>query len=229
MKAYAIIAISGDLAYMGNVLIDGSIIWLAGTLIGITTHSVKILYGRGAPPRLDADDFKINLQSIYRTIGSTILYACGLLTLSYWKELCAVLAQFNGPYVLEKLKRSILFWRYPLDAGWFMFFIAGTLYAIDSANIFGLRAEMSWAQVVLGVFIACGALVAFLTDRNDLAGRIFAISTISNFVAAIVDANIALLIAGFFFLYYNYLIGKVDSKHQSDFTTSEQMARAKSV
>ena len=88
---------------------------------------------------------------------------------------------------------------------------------IDAANIYELRVEGSLLQILIGVQICVASFVAFVTDRNDLAGSMFATVTIWTLLTSVVELNWPFFLSGLVFLYGNYLLGKTDSRYQSDY------------
>ncbi len=221
MKMYAFIFISADLLFATNVFVDASFLWVVGACFGLVTHFNKMMFGRGALPQLDADDYKIPLSAIGPELKKILIYNIQVFSAQYWGKIKgAIVSQDRIPLSI-KLKRCIKFYLYPLDFGWLMIFLAGVMYTIDSVNIFGLRDEASYLQVIMSVQICMAAFLAFATDRNDLAGSLFASVTLWTLFVGVVQANIPFLLSSILFLYANYLIGKVDSKHQSDFTSKQ--------
>ncbi len=216
MKIYAGIFISGDVFLAMNVFYHASFLWFLGAMLGILAHVNKLKYGKGAPD-IKGDDFKIGFEECLTVFMNTFKYAIGILAAKYWSELRTELGKGSLSAFSKKLKRSIKFKEYPLDIGWVLINIAGLLYLIDGLNIFGLREQMGFFEALLGFCVFTGSLVAFLTDRNDLAGRIMAIATLFTLLTGIFNLNLALLCASCVFLYGNYLVGKVDSQYQSNY------------
>lgn len=222
MKVYSAISITGDLFYVANFFATGTVIWLLGALCGIVAHSIKISFGRGAIPALQAKDYPINLKAFAAVIKETVIYAAQIFTLSYWRLVGDAVVQGTPGRVFLKIRRTARFWRYPLDAGWILIFIAGLCYFLDGANVLGLREAPSVFQALVGVFVALATALAFVTDRNDLAGRLFAGGTLATLSAGIFELNLPLACAGLVFLYSNYLIGKTKSSAQSDYVIKVQ-------
>ncbi len=216
MKAYGLIFVSGDIFFSMNILYDASILWFLGAMLGILAHGNKILHGKGAPD-LKSDDLAITFDEFLKTVINTAKYAAGIFKKNYWDDLLKELQSFNWGSTKGKLKKSLNFREHPLDIGWVLIGVAGLLYFIDSINIFFLREYPSLLQSMIGLFILSGAVIAFVTNRNDLAGRLFASVSFLTFASGLLGANLPLMIAALLFFYANYLIGKTDSEFQSSF------------
>lgn len=227
MKVYAGIFVTADLLFAMNIFAGAGILWVTGAALGILAHTNKAINGKGAYPK-DASVYDVRLSDLTKTFSDVIQYAAKVFHIEYWKEVFAVITQSKPSFFAEKVIRCHQFSKYPLDVGWLLISCAGILYMLDSSNIFGFREEASILQFITGLVVFFAAFVAFLTDRNDLAGSIFAIATLSTMAAGIVGMNLPLFLAACIFLYGNYLQGKVVSKAQSSYTISKTKKKAAS-
>lgn len=224
MKMYGIIFVSGDLFYMLNIFAGASYFWVLGAFLGVLAHSNKMINGKGALPVLEAKDYAISKDTIVRDLIDIIKFSLKVFTPEFWGKLSEALKDSRDKDFLLKFRKSFKFWHQPLDFGWILIFISGLLYAVDASNIFGLREGMSLIQTIIGLQICLSALVAFITDRNDIAGSLFASVTFWTLLSGVLEFNIPLFFAGLVFLYANYLLGKVDSSYQSKFTIDKNTA-----
>ena len=217
IKVFAFIFIAGDLLFSLNVLTGASYIWLLGTLLSIVSHANNIIFGKGGDPNMAKVDYKLSWSSLGKDLKEILIFSAYFFTPRFWSEFAKALRENEWSALPKKLISCFKFWKHPLDFSWIFIFAAGILFAIDAANIMGLREDASMLQILIGMQLSFAAFFAFVTDRNDMAGSMFATVTLWTLLTSVVELNFPLFLSGIVFLYGNYLLGKTDSQYQSHF------------
>lgn len=222
MKLYSGIFLLGDalnIAY-GNAI--DSPLWSGMALLGPLAHGNKAIFGKGGD-KMIAEDMHFTMTDAAKFATDTVKFSAGAFTKEYFDDVCQHLSLVDTKEVLEKVKHIPQFWRYPLDAGWAAIATAGVGYVTDALDIFGFRhGDTSLSQAFMGAAIAGGASLGFLTNNNNLAGRMFTLGTASCLYSGLVDQQWLLAASVPFYLTANYIISKVKTENQSSYTMAQK-------
>lgn len=214
IKIYAGIYLIGDILLGLNP--EAGLLWKTGSVIAFAANLNKVIFGKGGKP-IDAADFKLSLRDIFSVVKQSLTQPLTLFTAEHWRETAQAFSNVRLHDVLEKLKRTKYFWRYPLDSGWLAYAVTSSLFVADALT----RANgISITDAAIGSILLAGSATGFLTDNNKLVGRTFSAATALTIGAGLAYGNAPLALAACVYLYGNHLISKVASKHQSDYTAT---------
>jgi hypothetical protein len=224
MKIYPFMFIAGDTAWGSYGLIgDASPLWAAGAAIGIGCNALKIAYGKGGETALQTPKDKYFGESFLSFLKSTTSFTMGLFQSSYWKDLATSLKNIEPKALSKKFKNAVSApHKYPLDAGWIAIAASGACYSLDALNVFGLRETMgNPLEIAVSFNILAASSIGFLTNRNDLAGRLFSAGSLTTIPMAISTAHVGVCLSIPLYLMGQYLMGRVIPANQSEHTIAE--------
>jgi hypothetical protein len=224
MKIYPFLFIAGDAAWGSyGVIGDASPLWAAGAAIGIGFNVIEIACGKGGETTLQTPKDKYFGESFLNFLKSTTSFTMGLFQSSYWKDIATSLKNIEPKALSKKFKNAVSApHKYPLDAGWIGFAASGTCYTLDALNVFRLRETMgNPLEIALSFNIVAASSIAFLTNRNDLAGRLFSAGSLATIPMAISTGHIGIYLSIPLYLMGEYMLGQVISANQSNYTIAE--------
>ncbi|MCB1538484.1 MAG: hypothetical protein H6865_03270 [Rhodospirillales bacterium] len=223
MKIYPLIFMTADmLTGLHGTNGKGSLIWSVSAGLGVLGHGLKLAFGKGGEKIPEGTIFaKGQLKAFFTDFGQ---YTIRPFQPSYWHEMQRVYANLDPVSIAGKIKHTLQPWRYPLDTGYMLFALAGLGYLADSANIFGLRENGSTLQFALATTVTMGSVTGFTTNRNDLAGSLYALGTVLALSAGIAAQSWPLTLSAPVYLAGNYLLSRVRTDHQSEYVSAQTAA-----
>jgi len=215
MKVYAGIYLLGDLIMGTNP--NGHWLWAGAAALSMFANGNKILFGKGGEA-VEADSFRVTKDSFVRTVKDTVLSPMKFFAPSNLREIAQTLKDVKSKKLVTKAKRSLAFWRYPLDAGWMMYAAVGTSYMVDALALGSPR----YGDACIGFWGATASAYGFATDNNKVVGQMFGCLTLFLLAKGAATGNWSQIGAPLVYLYGNLAMGQAITKRQSNHTIRQQ-------
>ena len=195
-------------------------LWILAGITSTASNLIRLSFGTGG--KWDTSLPPPSPWDIVKFPKEVIMYTVDTFSKQYWKDVKDAIQSASVKDVVNKLKNSWQVHKNPLDASLLGYIACSSCFLADGLNVLKINPGVSPETLAFSIPFIAGSTMAFVTNDNTSAGKLLAASSVV-FMAAAAHKAISttnsggayLVAAGLFYLFGDYVFGKVKTDHQS--------------